>query len=156
MIVDAANKLWSEAAQKDRTASLLVIFRDFLDWKIKDPAGQQADDKFGSDGPYSRPRVDDDLELWHIHMKPPRGHLALDRWMRLLRNGEDKSSDIHLVYARQNDAYLAIHLFSRDAHLVAKMRTPEHERTMQGFAQIASEWRRDRTTYASWTEILNV
>lgn len=119
---------------------------EFDRWKAAGERGEYNSFLFGKDGAYTSPKVDSVPNvLRHVHLVPLSDPVARRTWDRQWGRRTRKVSDRALVYA--SDArygHLLIFILNEpEAHLVAKMISPDHKRLMMKFAAVASRFIQD-------------
>lgn len=103
---------------------------------------------FGKDVGYEAPVVGGKpFVLKHVHMIPQSDEVALKDWLNAYKHRAQKTSDRALVYVTNEDGdHLILGLLEEPhAHAIAKMRLPEHQQLMQGFAAAAQQFLIDGT-----------
>ncbi|MCP2518652.1 type II toxin-antitoxin system YafO family toxin [Achromobacter mucicolens] len=116
-----------------------VLIEQFASWKELGPAGEYTSSHFGKDSFYSEPKVDGQMVLRHVHLRPVQDLEKQRTWDRQHRFQGKKSSDVALLYAADSThGYLLIDILREpDAHEVARMATAQHKDYMEKMAQVA-------------------
>ena len=145
MAVPAVAMTRALAQQLVKTGVNPDLFReDFAEWKT-DWSNHEFDSfYFGKDGAYVAPNVGGRRYcLKHVHLQPIADPRDVRDWQRNFARGGRRVSDRCLVYAEKKaeGPYLLIAILDEpNAHDIAAMRTAEHRKLMEEFADIADQF----------------